>query len=462
MRGGKIFLPLLASWPANILANINVMNCSSKHCEFESRPAEFGRRFTDGIQYPARLQMIDFDPHLCGGVGIEDWDDSQLDEDEDHAYLASTSVIVPTDHKMVAVLAKRGECDFETKARTAMQLLPKGVVRYVIMYDDKPEDELPTITAVNANGIYLGLLFVSLPSGFNLRQMLLNQSEENRQNGGLEISLNSEAPPLPSIFDDSHDLIFGILTGFMFSLLLCGCLCSCIQSGFIRREGNIILLGRPELGHSEIPLLTREEVMALPEVNYEGPPIVEASQETSRLKEGSLHSSNSKDNSFEKHCPTLTVKGEDANKMQEALLSNKDEKDNATVKLRGSLFENCSCCVCLEDFQEGERLRLLPCNHSFHTECILPWLTERNPTCPLCKGEVLAKGEDSDSFESTDDDIERVEYSSEESDQESDDHQLSEGNDVPWYSTARSWIGVSSGRGFNSLREPLLDLQQPA
>jgi len=25
------------------------------------------------------------------------------------------------------------------------------------------------------------------------------------------------------------------------------------------------------------------------------------------------------------------------------------------------------------------------CRHAFHTECILPWLTERQGCCPLCK-----------------------------------------------------------------------------
>ena len=28
---------------------------------------------------------------------------------------------------------------------------------------------------------------------------------------------------------------------------------------------------------------------------------------------------------------------------------------------------------------------MLPCQHTFHSECIFPWLTERSPTCPLCK-----------------------------------------------------------------------------
>lgn len=42
------------------------------------------------------------------------------------------------------------------------------------------------------------------------------------------------------------------------------------------------------------------------------------------------------------------------------------------------------CMVCMEEFQFGERLRLLTCLHGFHTACIGQWLSLKG-ICPICK-----------------------------------------------------------------------------
>ena len=60
-------------------------------------------------------------------------------------------------------------------------------------------------------------------------------------------------------------------------------------------------------------------------------------------------------------------------------------------RLRSFTTTTCTTCsICIDEFEEGEKIRLLPlCGHAFHTECISPWLTERQGCCPLCKMGVL-------------------------------------------------------------------------
>lgn len=48
------------------------------------------------------------------------------------------------------------------------------------------------------------------------------------------------------------------------------------------------------------------------------------------------------------------------------------------------------CCICQEEYSDGDDLGTLECGHDFHAGCIKQWLMHKN-LCPICKTTALAK-----------------------------------------------------------------------
>nr|UDO47770.1 hypothetical protein [Pandoravirus massiliensis] len=49
-----------------------------------------------------------------------------------------------------------------------------------------------------------------------------------------------------------------------------------------------------------------------------------------------------------------------------------------------------ACAVCLDDFADGDQLRILPCAHAYHAACIDRWLAN-HIACPCCRAPVMAQ-----------------------------------------------------------------------
>lgn len=144
----------------------------------------------------------------------------------------------------------------------------------------------------------------------------------------------------------------------------------------------------------EMRLLSPDEVRSLPEVSY-----VSGEGDKGGSGDGTNATSPTSEGSTTDVAP-LDEEGAGGGNTSTAPSASSTSCSSAD---RSNHFENSSCSICLEEYGSGDLLRVLPCRHGFHSDCILPWLTERSPTCPLCKLYLEAASEEEEEQESNGD-----------------------------------------------------------
>lgn len=45
------------------------------------------------------------------------------------------------------------------------------------------------------------------------------------------------------------------------------------------------------------------------------------------------------------------------------------------------------CAICLDNYNIGDKISILSCDHYYHTECLNEWLKKKEE-CPLCRIEI--------------------------------------------------------------------------
>jgi hypothetical protein len=287
----------------------------------------------------------------------------------------------------VALLVKKGNCDTVAKARYASRLIqPPGVVKFLIIdgEENMKEDEEymfapphPVVELSNNENlkdigtslvsattesslrlrrqdhdsinINVSLLHVTYGTGYDLLEVIMREMDETRKTGGTKITLNADSANMSS-------LVIFLWFAFVFLISLIACCC------FINSIGNLFEIQEPPQtsARPRRRRLTREQVRAnIPMGVFDGTQLVYAQQE---------------------------VPDDDEN--EDLLPAAPPEPHSLEV-----------CTICLDEYVSGDKLRCLPCQHTFHAKCIGKWLTERAATCPLCKIDLYESEEEDEEEE---------------------------------------------------------------
>ena len=189
------------------------------------------------------------------------------------------------------------------------------------------------------------------------------------------ISLDSEGPFLSPGQGDPKEWFVFALAGFFFIMACFGCLLMCAQGNYVFvDENNVIHIGpravvdaNRRAQRNDVPLLTEGQVLSFPEIEYTGFGDYVSSPKDKSICDEKLR----QDKWRHRNEDMSSVALDDPS---EPLLDHNS---------------HTACSICLENYEVGEMVRVLPCRHVFHTDCIVPWLTTRASCCPLCKADII-------------------------------------------------------------------------
>ncbi|KIS71344.1 uncharacterized protein UMAG_01244 [Mycosarcoma maydis] len=68
--------------------------------------------------------------------------------------------------------------------------------------------------------------------------------------------------------------------------------------------------------------------------------------------------------------------------------STRPAKPSSCLPPDRTYFSTDECAICLCDFVDGDRVRVLPCGHIFHRQEVDDWLVRVKKLCPICKRDI--------------------------------------------------------------------------
>ena len=235
-------------------------------------------------------------------------------------------------------------------------------------------------------------------NGWTPASAIIKQTNNNGNNAGN--NQNSGSNPLgPSPSTAVAMIILYSITGVITALFLI-----IIVTGAVRahrhpeRYGPRNVSGRPR--QSRAKGLARAMLETIPIVKFgEKPPVKESdvemgpttasdvSRERPTQDDGVADQRESERKSTDHANPTTDqiadAQREGSTSVSAAAAAQSDA--NSPAAQSADNREGLGCSICTEDFERGQDIRLLPCDHKFHPACIDPWLLNVSGTCPLCR-----------------------------------------------------------------------------
>eukprot|EP00429_Kryptoperidinium_foliaceum_P008444 CAMPEP_0176016792 /NCGR_PEP_ID=MMETSP0120_2-20121206/8032_1 /TAXON_ID=160619 /ORGANISM="Kryptoperidinium foliaceum, Strain CCMP 1326" /LENGTH=544 /DNA_ID=CAMNT_0017349797 /DNA_START=27 /DNA_END=1660 /DNA_ORIENTATION=- len=336
-----------------------------------------GKQLADDQVYEARLQILKGNAHLCYPPSeFHDW-----------------NVTVPEDGLPVALLVKKGICDYKMKVEHAEKYLqPPGVVQFLIIdgahilddVEDGSDESVPDmeikapihlntedqrirlldpVSTQSSFGLVsrflrknqdagtvdtaVSVLHVTYTTGYSLLEIINREFSSVQAAGGTMLELTSETP------NGKGEKLRKIWLLCLVFMSMTGCLCLLSSIASIMEAGQTNQQGpnRPRRRRLT-PWQVRE---MFPHGVFDGTQLnISNSKRTRRRSDDE-----------DPH---------DSENLVELMSS--DEEDHSTLQRRIPVVEE-TCTICLDDYAAGDKLRCLPCQHMFHSKCISKWLTER-------------------------------------------------------------------------------------
>ena len=287
-----------------------------------------------------------------------------------------------------------------------------------------------------------------------MKLILNNQSDQSHDSGGPFIEIDSFS------WSNDQPTLVDLIIIIAFCFVGCASL-SCIFTANLNGAGTVVVVepGRrdeegqlPGRYRHGLRLLTREEVLTMPEIEYGSSHLnMDGARKLSKEMKISVNRDYEDDDARSGVSLTLQQASDDETQELSPLRAQISMSDSDDGESDDVCFQDISCTICLDDYELGDKLRVLPCGHAFHTDCIVPWLTERAPTCPLCKAlfEVEREGDhlinEEDSSQSSSEEEEQVEG------EQVEDRDVEAGE--PILAQVRSWIQSQRGTTADQLEQ---------